>query len=286
MTIDLRSAGLAILLMFAGLMLAWPGSAGAHPLDEGFICDNTADLYTSPDPLAGGGVTGGMGGEGLGGAGVGPPPGCRPAGPQANEASGDVPPPSEEMIWATALRFVELGFTHIVPGGIDHVAFVLGLFLSSILLRPLLWQITAFTIAHSLTLALASLGVVNVPGYIIEPLIALTIVWVAVENVLFERPMRFRPAVVFCFGLAHGIGFAGAIAETGFPQAQFLTALVTFNVGVELGQLAVLLAAWAALHWFYRAPWYRARVVVPGSLFIALVAAYWAVTRISDSVFG
>ncbi len=284
---DIRAVfGIPALVLL--LLLAWAGNSGAHPLDEGFICDNTADLYASPDPLAGG-MGGGLGGDGPGGAGMGPPPGCRPASATApvaataDEVQGEA---GGDLILATAMRFTGLGFTHILPGGLDHVLFVLGLFFSSIILRPLLWQITAFTVAHSLTLALAALGIVNVPGFIIEPLIAITIVWVGIENVLFAKPLTIRPLIIFCFGLAHGIGFAGAIAEVGFPQGQFLTALLAFNVGVELGQVAVLFGAFAALRWFQNKPWYRERVVVPASLLIAGLAAYWAVERIVGGIVG
>lgn len=275
----------ALILSLLALGVAALPEAQAHPMDEAIICDNAGDLYVSPDPLGGGGsMTGGMGGEGLGAAGVGPPPGCRNTTPQAGETAPATAPPPDDLIVATALRFAGLGFTHILPDGLDHILFVLGLFLSSVLLRPLLWQITAFTVAHTLTLALAALGIIEVPGSIIEPLIALSIVWVGVENALLTKPLPWRPAIVFVFGLAHGIGFAGAIAQTGFPAAQFFTALISFNVGVELGQLAVLLAAWVVLSWFYQAPWYRTRVVVPFSLLISGLAAYWAVERIAAAL--
>lgn len=284
MAIRFQAIAATLILALVALWFGGTFDAHAHPLDEVVICDNAGDLYVSPDPLGGGGsMTGGMGGDGPGAAGVGPPPGCRSTTPQAGEAAPSLAPPPDELIVATALRFIGLGFTHILPDGLDHMLFVLGLFFSSIVLRPLLWQITAFTVAHSLTLALAALGIIDVPAAIIEPLIAISIVWVGVENVLFKKPLRFRPAVIFAFGLAHGIGFAGAIAQVGFPAAQFLTALVTFNIGVELGQIAVLLIAFMALRWFFDAPWYRSRVVVPASLMIALLAFYWAVERIVES---
>jgi hypothetical protein len=177
-------------------------------------------------------------------------------------------------------RYVWLGFTHIVPLGIDHVLFVLGIFLLSARLGPLLAQVTAFTIAHSLTLGLAMYGVVSLPAAVVEPLIALSIVYVAVENVLGRGLGRFRLAVVFAFGLLHGLGFAGVLSELGLPRGQFLLALLGFNVGVELGQLAVIAAAFVAVFWWRRRDWYQRRVVVPASLVIAAFGLFWAVQRL------
>ena len=182
---------------------------------------------------------------------------------------------------ATIAEFVGFGFTHILPLGLDHVLFVLGLFLASTRLRPLLLQVTAFTVAHTVTLGLSATGVVRLPSSIVEPMIAASIVYVAVEN-LCKRDVGWRRVlVVFAFGLLHGLGFAGALAELGLPPGRKAVALVSFNVGVELGQLAVMLAAWVLLALpFKDKPWYRARIVVPASVAIAAVGAYWAVTRV------
>jgi hypothetical protein len=179
-------------------------------------------------------------------------------------------------------RYLALGFTHIVPKGLDHILFVLGLFFLSPRWKPLLWQVTAFTLAHTLTLALSVYGVVSLPSSIVEPAIALSILFVAVENVVVGRLTPWRPAVVFLFGLLHGLGFAGVLTELGLPRSQFLTALLAFNVGVEAGQLAViLLAAIAlALPWGRR-PWYRRRIEVPASLAIGAVAIVWFVQRVA-----
>ena len=179
-----------------------------------------------------------------------------------------------------ARQYLRLGFTHIVPGGLDHILFVLGIFLLSTRLKPVLSQVTAFTIAHSITLALTMYGVVSLSPRVVEPLIALSIVYVAVENVATQRLHAWRVAIVFAFGLLHGMGFAGVLRELGLPRREFATALVTFNVGVELGQLAVLGTAFAVLaSWSRKREWYHARVVVPASLLIACVGAYWTVTR-------
>ena len=180
---------------------------------------------------------------------------------------------------SVAWRYLVLGFEHILPKGLDHILFVLGLFLLSTRLKPLLQQITAFTLAHSVTLALSMLQVVSLPSSVVEPLIALSIVYVAAENVFTEKLSAWRPGVVFVFGLLHGLGFAGVLSELGLPQERFATALVTFNVGVELGQLCVVLIAFALVWRVRRLDCYRARVVVPASALIALTGLYWCVER-------
>ena len=186
----------------------------------------------------------------------------------------------------TALRYLRLGFWHIVPEGSDHVLFVLGLFLLSPRLRPLVLQVSAFTAAHTLTLALSSLGVVRLSPAVVEPLIALSIAYVAVENTLSEELRPWRAALVFGFGLLHGLGFAGALGDLGLPKGEFLAALLAFNAGVELGQLAVLAAAFLAIGAFRRRPWYRRRVVVPCSLAIAATGLYWTVARVATGLGG
>ena len=183
-------------------------------------------------------------------------------------------------IWTTFFRYCAVGFDHIIPKGLDHVLFVLGLFFLSPRLRPLLWQISAFTLAHTVTLALSALGYVSVSAAIVEPVIALSIVYVAVENMWSDRLMRWRPIVVFCFGLLHGLGFASVLGEFGLPDSSFVSALIGFNVGVEIGQLTVIALAFAlAGFWFRDKAWYRARISIPGSALIALAGAYWFVER-------
>jgi len=180
---------------------------------------------------------------------------------------------------AVFLRYLEVGFTHIVPKGLDHILFVIGLFLLSTRFSALLWQVTAFTLAHTVTLALGMAGIVQLSPAIVEPLIALSIVYLAVENILTDRVHVWRPVVVFCFGLLHGLGFAGVLHEIGPAPGQFVLSLVAFNVGVELGQLAVIAGCFLVLGWTMRRPWYRSRVVIPISLAIGLIAAVWVVER-------
>lgn len=177
--------------------------------------------------------------------------------------------------------YIPIGFAHILPKGLDHILFVLGLFFLSIHLRPLLWQVTAFTLAHTVTLALGALGLVTVPASIVEPLIAASITYVAIENIFTSGLTRWRPFIIFGFGLLHGLGFASVLGEIGLPDGQFMPALIGFNVGVELGQITVISLAFIAVGaWFRHKPWYRARISLPASVLIAAVGAWWFVERV------
>jgi hydrogenase/urease accessory protein HupE len=183
----------------------------------------------------------------------------------------------------TAWRYLKLGFTHIVPDGLDHMLFVLGIYLLSRRARSVLWQVSAFTVAHSITLGLSMYGVVAVSPKIAEPLIALSIAYVAIENVFVSELKAWRVVLVFAFGLLHGMGFAGALKELGLPRSDFVTALLSFNVGVEAGQLAVIGAAFLAFGWHCaNRSWYRGRIVIPASTLIAFTAACWTIQRLSS----
>lgn len=182
--------------------------------------------------------------------------------------------------WQTFAAYVPVGFDHILPKGLDHILFVLGLFFLSTHWRPLLWQISAFTLAHTVTLALGALGWVDIPASVVEPLIALSIVYVAVENVFTSGLNPWRPAIVFCFGLLHGLGFASVLGEFGLPAGQFIPALIGFNVGVELGQLTVIALAFLAVGWFAAKRWYRSVISIPASCVIAAVGAFWVIERV------
>lgn len=181
----------------------------------------------------------------------------------------------------TFLHYIVIGFEHIVPKGLDHILFVLGLFFFALRIRPLLIQVTAFTLAHTITLALASLGAISAPASIVEPLIAASIVYVAVENIFGNQLNVWRTAVVFGFGLLHGLGFASVLSDVGLQPAQFAVGLIGFNVGVELGQLAVIAVAFALIGLpLGKKPWYRTRIALPCSLAIALVGAFWFIERV------
>lgn len=185
---------------------------------------------------------------------------------------------------SVVLQYLWLGVTHIVPKGADHILFVLGLCLLACDWRPLIWQVSAFTAAHTLSLALSMFGVVSLSPSIVEPAIAISIVFIAVENVLVAELHSWRVAVVFGFGLLHGLGFAGVLTELGLPRGQFVPALLAFNAGVELGQLTVIAAAFLAVGiWTRSKPWYRHRVTIPASLAIALIGLYWAFDRVRET---
>ena len=189
-------------------------------------------------------------------------------------------PFARPTVAARLREYLALGFTHILPKGLDHILFVIGLFLLRARLRPVLLQVTAFTVAHSLTLALSLYGVVSLPPRVVEPLIALSIVYVAIENLRTQRLTPWRVAIVFLFGLLHGMGFAGVLTGLQLPRADFALALVGFNLGVEAGQLAVIAGVALAVGWWRQHAWYHQRVVVPASLAIAAVGLYWTVTRL------
>jgi hydrogenase/urease accessory protein HupE len=183
---------------------------------------------------------------------------------------------------STALLYLKLGFTHIVPLGLDHMLFVLGIYLLSGRLRSVLLQVSAFTVAHSITLGLSMYGLVNVSPRIVEPMIAISIAYVAIENIFQSELKSWRVALVFAFGLLHGMGFAGALKELGLPRSEFVTALLTFNAGVEAGQLTVIGAAFLLVGWHCsQRAWYRGRIVVPASATIACTAVYWTIQRFS-----
>ncbi len=184
---------------------------------------------------------------------------------------------------ALAGQYLRLGFEHILPKGLDHILFVLGMFLLTRSLRPLVVQVTSFTLAHSLTLGLTMYGVVSLPSRLVEPLIAISIAYVGIENIVTSRVTAWRPAVVFAFGLLHGMGFAGVLRELQLPREALLPALVSFNVGIELAQLTVIGLAFACTRGLrYRDPrWYRSRIVIPASAAIAVIALVWVAQRVA-----
>jgi hypothetical protein len=180
-----------------------------------------------------------------------------------------------------ALLYIQLGFEHILPLGLDHILFVLSLFLLNPKLKSILWQATAFTIAHTVTLGLSMYKIIEPPTNIVEPLIALSILYVAVENIFSTRLKASRISVVFIFGLVHGMGFASALGQLGLPPSSYFSSLLMFNLGVELGQITVILSAWFLLaKWFSNKPYYRQRIVIPISVIISIIATYWSVERL------
>jgi hydrogenase/urease accessory protein HupE len=188
------------------------------------------------------------------------------------------PPPTFSEV---ARRYFALGFTHILPKGLDHILFVVGLFLLSTKWRSVLLQVSTFTVAHSITLGLTMCGVVSLPARIVEPMIALSIAYVAIENVVTTELKSWRVALVFSFGLLHGMGFAGVLRDLGLPRGDFLAALVAFNLGVEAGQLTVVAIAFCVVaHWRRNVVAYRRLIAQPASVAIALVGLYWTIQRL------
>jgi hydrogenase/urease accessory protein HupE len=179
------------------------------------------------------------------------------------------------------IDYIVLGFEHIVPKGLDHILFILGIFLLSSQLRPLLWQVSLFTLAHTMTLGLSMNGIIHLPAQIVEPLIALSIVYVGIENILTKSLSNSRLVLIFLFGLLHGLGFAGVLSDFGMPNYAFATALISFNIGVELAQIAIILLAFFSLtYWFREKAWYRQYLIIPSSLLIAAIALYWTAERL------
>ena len=185
--------------------------------------------------------------------------------------------PAGSVFW----YYLKLGYMHILPNGFDHILFVTGLCLLNNKISSILWQATAFTIAHSITLALSMKNIIVAPGTVVEPIIALSILFIAVENILIAKLNAWRILLVFGFGLIHGLGFASSLNEIGLPRDKFFLSLVSFNAGVELGQITVILLVFGLIVFpFHSIKNYKKAVVHPLSILIALIASYWTVERI------
>jgi len=197
--------------------------------------------------------------------------------------------PREQGAFTVAKTYTRLGIEHILTG-FDHLCFVLALVLLVRGTRRLVWTVTAFTLAHSLTLALATLGFIHVPGPPVEATIALSIMFVASEVIQQQRGREGLAArqpwlVAFAFGLLHGLGFAGALAEIGLPANSIPLALMFFNVGVEIGQLLFIAAVLAAMRVLSRLAADRfelRRAAVIPAYIIGGIASYWVIERISN----
>lgn len=178
-------------------------------------------------------------------------------------------------------QFVGIGFDHVIPLGWDHILFIVGMALSSLLWRKLLVLVSLFTLAHTLTLGLAMYGVVEISPQIIEPLIAFSIAYVAIENLIIQQSMIRQSLVIFFFGLIHGLGFATMLKEFEMTQDSFLTTLIGFNVGVEIAQVAIVLAVVAILLLMRKfALNYRRLAIIPTSIIISIIGIWWGVERL------
>ncbi|MGO9048889.1 MAG: HupE/UreJ family protein [Xanthobacteraceae bacterium] len=191
-------------------------------------------------------------------------------------------------LWSTMQRYLVTGIEHIFLG-YDHIAFLVAIVLWARRLLPVIKVVTAFTIAHSITLSLAALQIVVIPSAIVEPAIAASIIFVAVEN-FFSRNVDGRWRVTFAFGLIHGFGFAGALQELGLPANAVVPALAAFNIGVEIGQVAIVsivVPALIVLDRLFAAdrtkPVRAAALVYTLSAVITVLGSYWLVTRVFES---
>jgi hypothetical protein len=181
---------------------------------------------------------------------------------------------------STFYSFTRQGFVHVLPLGLDHILFVLGLFFLSRKWKPILYQVSVFTVAHTITLGLATLELISAPSHVVEPIIATSIAVVALENIFFPNYRHSRLFIVFFFGLIHGLGFAGALSAFDLDPTSLVIGLLGFNVGVEIGQLAVIAIAFFLTFWLKDESKYRKIAVVPCSILIALMGIYWTIERI------
>jgi hypothetical protein len=181
---------------------------------------------------------------------------------------------------STFYSFTRQGFVHVLPLGLDHILFVLGLFFLSRKWKPILYQVSVFTVAHTITLGLATLELISAPSHVVEPIIAASIAVVALENIFFPNYRHSRLFIVFFFGLIHGLGFAGALSAFDLDPTSLVIGLLGFNVGVEFGQLAVITIVFFLTFWLKDETKYRKIAVVPCSILIALMGIYWTIERI------
>lgn len=187
----------------------------------------------------------------------------------------------QESLWDVAIRYGVLGFEHILPKGLDHILFVMGLFFLSVRWRPLLLQVSLFTLAHTFTLMLVAMNVFPYWPALVEPLIALSIAYVGIENLRKSKVNRLRLVIVFLFGLVHGMGFAGMLGSLDLPVREMFAAIVAFNLGVELGQLSIILLLAAVCFKLVSWRYYKTAIRIPVNLSISLVASVWFIQRVA-----
>ena len=192
-----------------------------------------------------------------------------------------------KSIFKSIINYFILGIQHIIPKGLDHILFIVGLFFFSVTLRPLLIQVTMFTIAHSITLIFVSVSYINVNPLIVEPIIALSIAYVGIENIFRKYVKEYlRYIIIFFFGLLHGLGFALVLSDIGYQSSKLILNLISFNLGIEAAQIFIILSLYILLGIkFSNKKYYRYIFQVPVSLFIALVGIYWFFERINMPIF-
>ena len=178
-------------------------------------------------------------------------------------------------------QYTQLGFAHVIPLGFDHILFILSIYFLNSNVKSVIIQCSVFTIAHSFSLGLTAAGYIIPNTRIIEPLIALSILITSIENIVHSNISPYRLIIIFIFGLVHGMGFATALKEIGVPQNNFISALLSFNIGVEFGQITIILLAYFLVSkWFSKKVWYKEIIVYPLSSVIGCIALYWTIERI------
>lgn len=179
------------------------------------------------------------------------------------------------------LRYFSLGFTHVIPFGFDHILFIVSLYLLEPKLKSIIMQCSVFTIAHSISLAMTASGIFMVNNNYVEPLIALSILFTSLGNLFQHKINNWRLIIVFVFGVIHGLGFAGALKDAGLPSENFYSSLISFNVGIEIAQLSIIIVLYFVLgRLFNSKKWYFNRIVYPLSGMIASIALFWTIQRL------
>jgi len=189
--------------------------------------------------------------------------------------------PKPQSLVDRVKQFIVIGFEHVIPLGWDHILFIIGMALSSLVVRNLIILTATFTLAHTITLGLATAEVVSIPANIVEPLIAFSIAYVAIENLYKKLAIKRKSIIVFLFGLVHGLGFASMLKEFDMAENNFLTTLISFNIGVELAQvLIVLLVVLTLLGLRALKLNYRQLAIIPISVTISMFGLWLGIERL------
>ena len=187
----------------------------------------------------------------------------------------------KQSIFQIIKNYMIIGFKHIVPLGLDHILFILGIYLVIYSFKDLFVRISIFTLAHTFSFALSSLSIIIISPKIIEPLIALSITYIAIENIFFKNSNFRRLLLIFCFGLIHGLGFSYMLNDYVTDYQNFLISMISFNLGVELGQLFLVFIFFILFGlWFKKKKWYRKVFVIPLSCIMAIISIFWFFERI------
>ena len=182
------------------------------------------------------------------------------------------------------IYYLKLGFLHVIPLGFDHILFILSLFFYNSNLKSSVIQCSIFTISHSITLGLASVKIITVNTQHVEVIIALSIFVVSFNSIVPSNLKFWRLGFIFLFGLVHGLGFATALKAIGLPKNDFFTALISFNIGVEIAQILIIIGCYYLIaKQFKHKTWYQIKLVQPLSFAICCIALFWTIERILNN---